>query len=131
MHKEIIMTHELPLSYRWLKANGINQLVPWYMTSENEGKFANKHFENESVENRKIITFARRQDRDDFAGFEIVDNKIMEKIIYFHPSFSKHKESNLINKEFPDIWTFLKEVVIPDSEEWMTEVDLLDLLEDQ
>jgi hypothetical protein len=121
----------LPLQYRWLRANGIKQFVPWYFINEKEGEFASRQFSIECPQPRMVLTFARRQDRDDFAGFEIINNVVNDRVINFHPAFSKKKELGLISGEYPDILAFLTHVVLPDTAEWASEEDLIDILNDQ
>jgi hypothetical protein len=117
-----------PLSYRWLRANGVSRLVPWHFIDESEGQFASAQFATENPSSGSLYTFARRQDCDDFAGFTIVEGHVTDQVIYYHPSFSGGPNRHIISGTYPDLWTFLREVVIPDTANWFTdEADIKDI----
>jgi len=122
------MNSDWPISYRFLRANGVSQLVPWHFFEENEGHRINGVFATESIEEIRIKTFAYRQDCDDFAAFVVNENSITDEVIYFHPSFAGAKNSHLINGRFRNLYTFISEVVFPDSEDWTSEEAIEDLL---
>jgi hypothetical protein len=122
------MTPELPLAYRWFRANGIRQMIPWHFHDAGEGERINRQFRIESMDDREVLTFTHRQDRDDFAGFLCHGDVVTERVIYFHPAFSDQKHTGLVLGEYDDFWSFLREVVIPDTAEWGTAEDLEELL---
>jgi hypothetical protein len=122
---------QAPLSYRWLRANGVTRLVPWYFIDEEEGRFASQQFAKEHLGGPAIYTFARRQDCDDFAGFTVTDGIATDQVIYYHPSFSGGPNSHLISGTYPDLWAFLREVVIPDSATWFSEADIDELEQEE
>jgi len=122
------MNIQPPLSYRWLRANGVLRLVPWYFIEASEGQRASEQFARENPDGGSLYTFARRQDCDDFAGFTIIDGAATDRVIYYHPSFSDGPNPSIISGTYPDLWTFLREVVIPDTAIWFTdEADIQDL----
>ena len=122
------MSLQPPLSYRWLRANGVTRLVPWHFIDETEGHKASLQFAREHPGGGKLWTFARRQDCDDFAGFRIVDGQVTDEVIYYHPSFQGGPNSYIISGTYPDLWTFLLEVVVSDTATWFTdEEDIHDL----
>ncbi len=125
---EIAMEAQLPLSYRWLRANGVSQLVPWHFLDGAEGHSASMQFAREWPAGGSLHTFARRQDCDDFAGFVIRDGHLTDQVIYYHPSFQRSGlNSGIISGTYPDLWSFLREVVIPDTAMWSSEEDLPDI----
>ena len=117
-----------PLSYRWLRANGIRRLTPWHFVEEREGKGASAQFAKEDPDGRSVYTFAYRQDCDDFAGFTIINGQATDQVICYHPTFCGSPNTLMIDGTYPDIWAFLREVVIPDTASWLTdESDIEDL----
>ncbi len=120
-----------PLSFRWVIAQGNLNYKPWYIVENwQEKSFADAAFRLENIEKRNVLTFAYRQDRDDFAAFEIVNGQVTENIIYFHLSFNKEINKKLIIKEFHNFFNFMSEVIIPDMQEWCCEADFEDILEE-
>ncbi len=104
----------------------MSRLVPWHFISPEQGAAVSHRFSIEHPEGGTVLTFAQRQDCDDFAGFVFRDGTVMDEVIYFHPSWSSGPNAYLVNGRYPDFWAFFTEVVIPDSRDWMTEEDLPD-----
>lgn len=122
-----MMSNQPPLSYRWLRANGVTQLVPWHFIDESEGRQASLQFAKEHPNGGVLFTFARRQDCDDFAGFRIVDGRITEEVVYYHPLFHDGPNPHIISVTHSDHWAFLRDVVISDTAVWFTDEDIDDL----
>jgi hypothetical protein len=79
-----------PNSLRWFLTQNLSSFTPWHLIQEpSECEFAANAFSREDIHKGRIFVFARRQDRDDFAGLEIVGNEITDKVIYFHPVFAR------------------------------------------
>lgn len=75
------------------------------------------------------MTFASRQDMDTFAGFEIKNGIIQENVLVFHLSFGSNNDDwNVVKKEYPNFFSFIKETVLPDMEEWITVDDVEDYI---
>ena len=122
------MSLQPPLSYRWLRANGVARLVPWHFIDESEGRFASLQFAKEHPGAGELFTFARRQDCDDFAGFRIVGGRVGDEVIYYHPSFQGSLNPHIISGRYPDLWAFLRDVVLLDTAMWLTgEEDIDDI----
>jgi hypothetical protein len=121
------MNPDWPLSYRWLRANGLAKLVPWHFYDSSKGRRIDNVFATECIDATKVRTFAFRQDCDDFAAFVMNEQGITEEVVYFHPSFGGLKNPYLINGRFPDLITFLSVVALADTLDWMSELDLEDL----
>src|SRR5262245_34768357 len=121
------MNAEWPLSFRWARANGLNKLTPWHFLHHDDGCFADAQFKRERTDLREVRTFARRQDRYDFAGFLVVEGVVTEQVVSFHPSFGSGPNSFMIRSEHADFWQFVRDVVIPDTKDWQSEADLTDL----
>ncbi len=118
-----------PLSYRWLRANGVDRLVPWHFIYEPERRGAGEQFAREWPAGGSLYTFAYRQDCDDFAGFVVRDGQATDEVIYYHPSFQQSGlNPGIITGTYPDLWSFLQKVVIGDASYWYTdEQDIHDL----
>lgn len=111
-----------PNALRWFLVQNLESFTPWHFL-ENEGdfEFAANAFQRESLGDSCIFVFARRQDNDQFAGLEIVDGNITDKVIVFHPSFStssNEKHWDIVNQVFGDVFEFVSEQVIPDMKMW-------------
>ena len=111
-----------PNALRWFLVQNLESFTPWHFI-ENEGdfEFAANAFQRESLGDSRIFVFARRQDNDQFAGLEIVDGNITDKVIVFHPSFStssNEKHWDIVNQVFGDVFEFVSEQVIPDMKMW-------------
>ena len=67
---------------------------------------------------------------DTYVGFEIVNGNVTENIIVFHPSFGQNvKGWNIIETEHSDFFEFMKNRVLPEMREWITEDDVNDYIE--
>jgi hypothetical protein len=82
---------------------------------------ASAQFTKEHPEHWSIFTFAWHQGCDDFAGFRIVDGQPTDEVIYYHPSFSGHPEPGIVTAIYPNLWAFLREVVLPETADWITD----------
>lgn len=123
------MNSNYPTPYLWFSKLNITKFIPWHIEPQlSEKHFANKRFSIEA-KNREVITFASRQDMDTFAGFEIKNGIIQENVLVFHLSFgSNNDEWNVVKKEHQNFFSFIKETVLPDMEEWITADDVEDYI---
>ena len=120
---------EWPNSLRWFLVQGLKEFTPWHLLkSEDEFNFAKEAFEEEDINSRKIFVFASRQDNDDYAGLEIVGNKITDKVLYFHPVFGGGSSQwDIVCDEFEDVFEFVKQQVITDMKDWALVEDAFDI----
>ena len=120
---------KLPLEYRWLKANGFNGFVPWYLieNSDRERESLRKEYQQETGED--FYPFARRQDCDDVAGFKIKNGEINSIVVSVHLTWTGLREKKKFprRKEYKNMFEWLKEEIIPDTLEWMSEEELEDI----
>lgn len=118
---------KLPLEYRWLKANGFNGFVPWLMLDEPGVDGLRAEFKKETGED--FFPFAVRQDCDDVAGFRVLNGEIQKEVISTHLTWSSRREYGGFPSTaiFKDMFEWLKEVVIVDSWDWMSEEELEDI----
>ena len=70
--------------------------------------------------------FARRQDRDDVAGFKIVDGEIQQTVISVHLTWvgKKERPGFPLRCEYTDLFQWLQEEVIPETIAWASEDEL-------
>lgn len=124
------MNYEIPNSYNWFAKLNLTQFIPWNFESEiNSNSSINEQFKIECGQNRNVLTFGRRQGMDTFVGFEILDEKVTEKIIVFHPSFGQNvKGWDIIESEYSDFFEFMQRQVLPDMKEWIPEDDVNDYI---
>lgn len=118
-----------PNQLRWLLVQNLHSFTPWHFIREpNEFSFAEEAFKREDVGNRQVFVFASRQDNDDYAGLEIKDNKILEKVLYFHLGFQQSSSKwNIVKAEHADVFDFLARKVVPDMRDWALTDDAYDL----
>ena len=119
---------KLPIEYRWFKANGFRGFVPWYLIEEPGQDGLRIEYQKETGED--FYPFAQRQDRDDVAGFIVVNDEIQSAVVSVHLTWIGKREKEgfpgrIIHK---DMFEWLKNEVLPDTEEWMSEEDLEDLI---
>lgn len=121
---------KLPLEYRWLKANGFKGFTPWYLTEDAFTKELKLEYKKETGED--FYPFARRQDRDEVAGFIIHNGEIQNAVISVHLTWAGKQVKGFPNKRlFKDLFEWIKNEVIPDTREWMSEDDLQDILNEK
>lgn len=117
---------KLPLEYRWLKANGFNGFIPWYLieNSVQERESLSREYKQET--GKDFYPFARRQDCDDVAGFKIKNSKIHSTVISVHLTWTGRKEQKGFPRinEYKNMFEWFKEEVIRDTFEWMSEEEL-------
>ncbi|MFK3865129.1 hypothetical protein [Pseudoalteromonas rhizosphaerae] len=132
MKPEIINSH-WPNALRWFLVQNTTRFYPWHFLSHStEFEFAAKAFANEDTKNRTVFAFASRQDNDDFAGLEIVDSVITDKVIVFHPAFGSGKSErswDIVETEFNDVFEFLSNHIVQDMKDWALIEDASELLE--
>lgn len=118
----------LPLEYRWLIAHDFRGFTPWYVIDPEDSQDLRKEYQLET--GKDMIPFARRQDRDDIAGFEILDSKVQSKVLTVHLTWKGNLEIDGLpsTKEAKDVIEWIKETVFPATREWITEGELEDLL---
>ena len=115
----------LPLAYRWLVAHGLIHFKPWHIAPDpDDGGASRAAFRIETGYRRDVLPFARRQDNDDTAGFEIIDGRPTSRVIAYHPAFVNRLNAHLIDAEFDDLWSFLAARVVDDMRWWADESEL-------
>ncbi len=109
----------------------LQSFVPWQLIgAPAEFDSVATAFENEDIKNRKVFVFASRQDNDDFAGLEIVNGIITDKVLYFHPVFSSgvsDSEWDIVDSAFEDVFEFMSKQIIPDMKDWAITEDASEL----
>ena len=122
-----------PNALRWFLVQNTESFCPWhFLTESTMFEFAAQAFANEDVKNRTVFVFASRQDNDDFAGLEIVEGTITDKVIVFHPTFGSGKSArswDIVDTEFKDVFEFLSNHIVPDMQDWALTEDAFDILE--
>jgi hypothetical protein len=121
-----------PNALRWFLVQELNSFTPWhFITEPDELAGVAQTFHREDVHDGHVFVFARRQDCDDFAGLEVVDGQVTNRVIQFHPTFSRSmpspKEWHITVRTFEDVFDFVSSRVIPDMKDWAVEEDADDL----
>lgn len=133
------MTAYFPLAYRWFIVKELTNLEPWYFSDDkasvqlppdwSKSEFAIQEFKTETGADFDVYLFARRQDCDDYAFFVVRDGKIEDRVVLIHLSFAKKLEVKSplrYEQNYPTFMRWIRNHVIVDVEEWMSEVDLFD-----
>lgn len=108
----------LPKGYQWIIDKKIvgfcefTQLEPWYFLHEDDFFWANEKWEN--ITEHNLLVFARRQDNDDLACFN-VNNKGILEVYLIHGWVNNGFE---IVEVYSNIWSWLH-TVLNDIEEWV------------
>ncbi|KPH56669.1 hypothetical protein AMS58_20920 [Pseudoalteromonas porphyrae] len=130
--KPEIINSNWPNALRWFLVQNTESFCPWHFLSHStEFESAAKAFANEDTKNRMVFVFASRQDNDDFAGLEIVDGTITDKVIVFHPVFGSGKSYrswDVVETEYNDVFEFLSNHIVQDMKDWALTEDASDLL---
>lgn len=121
---------KLPLEYRWLRAHHFEGLMPWWFIDEPGQKDLRLEYQKET--GKDFYPFAQRQDCDDVAGFKIVDGEILTSVISVHLTWrgKREREGFPAKGEYPNVFSWLSEEVIPETTEWVSEEELADLEDD-
>ncbi|WP_154222690.1 hypothetical protein [Marinicella rhabdoformis] len=131
--KPEIIDSNWPNALRWFLVQNTEKFCPWYFLSQpKEFAFAAQAFSNEDIKNRKVFVFARRQDQDKFAGLEISNGLVTDKVLVFHPTFTTGKSKrdwDIINAEFEDVFGFLSHQIVSDMKDWALTEDAIELFE--
>lgn len=118
----------LPLPFRWFAAQGSLSFEPWIILNDlSKAEPVRDAFKAENTQGGDVIPIAKRVDCDDYAGFELKDNKILDTVVYFHPAFNRLPNNGIIMSVHMSLWSFFKEIIVPDMEDWASE-DALDNL---
>ena len=133
---------ELPVSYRWLIAQGVTRLCPWNIWTGAKYQELSKSIRAEflkeiSPPNTSLITdivpFASAQHMDDYAAFIIEEGVITEKVVMVHLTFSGVSEEigYPSRQVFQNLWEWLIKEIIPETADWADEDELADLQEQE
>jgi hypothetical protein len=127
------ITSDWPNALRWFLCQELVHFTPWhFFTQPEQFAFAARAFAREDVSKGQVLVFAQRQDCDDFAGLEIQDGKVVDRVICFHPVFgSGSSESprtwNIVSETFDDVFDFVAQRVVTDMKDWASNEDARDL----
>lgn len=108
---------KLPLAFRVFLEGGLIKFQPWELLSA-KNDYIDERFSQECP-NRKVLTIATLTTDDTYAGFEIIDDIITDKVLVYHLTFQKpDKDWNIIETTYDNFWTFMKSEVLPAMRAW-------------
>lgn len=118
---------QLPIEYRWLKAHKFIGLMPWWFMDVPGHEGLILEYKKETGDD--FYPFAMRQDCDDVAGFKVVNGNIQSEVISVHLTWSGKKEVAGFpsRAEYKNIFSWLQEEVLVETEYWISEEDIDDL----
>jgi hypothetical protein len=123
-----------PNALRWFLTQNLRSFTPWHLIDDlSECEGAANAFRREDIDKRDVFVFAKRQDCDDFAGLEIVQGAVTDRVIYFHPSFTaspneqRDRGWNIVDGVFEDVFEFVAKQIVPDMKAWALTEDASDL----
>ena len=136
--KPAAVKNDLPLSYRWLRANGLKRLVPWHFADDAariDSWRSECLFEVEGTSD--IMPFAFRQDMDTMAGFAVIDGMILDHVVTPHLSWVGIKDTPWLDpggkpkpldvSRLPSFPNWVTTTMLSDTIEWMDEEDLAEI----
>ena len=126
----------LPLAYRWLRANGLQRLLPWNFVDSGEevqrlrGEFVREVAEPNDTKVRDLLPFAQRKDRDEVAGFVVSEGQVTEEVALVALTWrgGPEKRGWPALQRFADVWVFAREALLEDAKEWANEEGLARLI---
>jgi hypothetical protein len=113
----------MPLAFRWFVVHGLIWFKPWYFDYDASPERNVRRAFRIETGGRDLVPFAFRQDNDDMAGFEVIDGRMTDRVIAFHPSWTEKLNLHIIDREFEDLWSFVRDMIISDMEDWANEDD--------
>ena len=121
---------QYPIEYRWLLAHKFAFLTPWYELDEKQVISFRNEYQKET--NKDILPFATRQDNDDIAGFEVIDGEATRTVLTVHLPWSKKLEGDGYPSTvaIDNIFDWIAQVMFGDTQEWIDEDEIRDLLEE-
>jgi hypothetical protein len=119
-----------PNALRWFLVQGLRQFAPWHFISEPaQCEAAATAFLREDLHRREVFVFAFRQDCDDFAGLELANGVMTNRVICFHPSFSSNVPGwDIVDAMYEDVFEFVASHVIPEMKAWADTEDAGELV---
>ena len=126
------MKIEIPNAYHWFSKLNLTKFIPWHFDKEiNQNSIINERFKKECNQNREVLTFGCRQDMDTFVAFEVINGKVVENVIVFHPSFQENTPNwDIIENEYSDFFDFMRNQVLPDMKGWIPDDDVNNYFEE-
>src|SRR3712207_5392333 len=80
--------HALPFAYRWLRAQGVADLRPWFFLNSRGEALRDEFLREVAPPNptriRDIAPFATRLDRDDVAAFVVERGAVTDRVCVVH-----------------------------------------------
>ncbi len=116
------MARILPNEFYWFNRVNNGKFIPWRLNGEeNRYQRLNQLFQDEHHQEREVESFGSRQDTDTYCGFEMINGVVQKNVIVFHPSWQGSAPSNIILSEHKNIFDFVRDCVLRDMENWVTD----------
>lgn len=113
-----------PEALRWFLSQDLGHFAPWrFLTARDEFAFAAEAFAREDIAHGRVMVFARRQDRDCFAGLELHDDQLTSRVVCFRPLFATPtarpaRNWNIVLARFSNVYDFVARCVIDEMKDW-------------
>jgi hypothetical protein len=120
----------LPLAYRWLRSHGLTGLTPWHFYDDES--MARAWRETYRKETRKDAwPFASHQGRMEVAAFPLRCGRTDGKVVVVDTDIfdTMGGKSHGVIHTYSSFFAWFK-AAIQEAEEWMTEEDLADILDE-
>lgn len=118
---------QMPMDFRWLSANRLYSFYPWYILREKAEIAAIRSIWSGDQQTALFRPFARRDDNAEIAVFveDPTTGDIGERVLIVEAHWNRSDaESTSGPREFADLWTWLREAVIPEMSAWAHEEQL-------
>jgi len=123
----MMLSAEVPLALRWLRAHGLRGLTPWHFINDSEESTGlrseyRREVSGGSQPEQDFFPFARRQDQDDVAGFVVEHGTVTGKVIEVHLTWRGLAESSGWPgvERYDNVWEWMK-TVIDETAAWCSE----------
>lgn len=134
-----VIKNRLPLPYRWIRANGVDRLIPWHFRDDPDRvELLRQEYWLEMDGTSDILPFAERQDMDDIAGLIVLDGVIQDRVMTMHLTWKGGRDMYWLDpgeqpppldlKAYPSFQDWFSEVMLGASFEWQDEENLAAIL---
>ncbi len=120
-------TKQMPVAFRWLSANRLHSFYPWYILRDKAEIAAIRSNWSSDPRTATYRPFARRDDNAEIAVFveDPTTGDIGERVLIVEAHWNRGDAATTAGpREFGDLWTWLRDAVIPEMSAWAQEEQL-------
>lgn len=116
------LKYQPPMSYDWFSKLNLSSFKPWDFVKSLDVITDNNPLITEiEIKNQKILTFGKRVDKQIYAGFQIINQRLVDKVIVVVLSSNLYDVGEkYITSEHDDLFGFIQDRVIQDMKGYST-----------